>query len=128
MATAWQSNIPAVLTRLQVAKRDALIVAAQLYVNEMKRRLAGGYTSGDFVTGATVNHVTRTAPRVEPGGEVSIGVGTNLPYNLYWELGFHSIFTRRFERVELWVPTFRALAPQMAQLYSRLVKRSLELA
>jgi hypothetical protein len=99
----WTSNTPAVLAALREGNRRGLLAAAMVYKNRVKRDLAGGYTSGDFVTGTSVNHVTNTLPIVTPAGG-RIVVGTNLMYNLYWELGHHNLFTGHYERVRIWVP------------------------
>lgn len=108
-------------------KRDGLILAAQLYINAMRRALRGGYTSGAFVSGATVAHVTRTDPVPRGAEDWQLSVGTNLLYNLYWELGHHNLFTRRFERVELWVPTLRALARQIQATIAARVRYEMRL-
>lgn len=64
-----------------------LIAAAATYQAEVKERLAPGYTSGDYVTGTSLGEVAVTAPEDDGEGR-AVRVGTNLLYNLYWELGW----------------------------------------
>jgi hypothetical protein len=90
-----------------------LTAAAYVYANLVKRALAGGYTSGDFVTGRVLNSVTIG----EPSG-LYIDVGTDLDYAEYWEIGHHNIFTRRYERVMIWEPALDAAGPEMSDVFS----------
>ena len=79
-------------------------------MGDVRPELQRGYTSGAFTTGNAANSVARGD--VERDGDgYSIPVGStqvNPPYPLYWELGFYSIFSRKHERVEVWVPTMLA--------------------
>ena len=99
-----KSNRNQVLNALKSAAREGLNEAAQIYTNNMKRALRGGFTSGDFVTGNLMNSVTRTSV-TENGNDLEVKVGTNVPYAVYWEVGHHNIYTRKFEREERWRPT-----------------------
>lgn len=101
----------------------ALIAAAQVFINAVKRRLAGGYTSGDFVTGNVLNSVTRSEPEPAGMGGYALQVGTNLPYALFWELGHHNVFTRKFERVPVWEPAFLESQDEAATTYQRALQR-----
>ena len=102
---AWRSNVPAVKRALMEGQNPGLIAAAQILVNEVKLGLRGGYTSGAFTVGLSTGAVTRSPPILGPRG-MFVLVGTNLKYNLYWELGHKNIFTRRYERVRVWMPAF----------------------
>lgn len=95
------------------AVAGALTAAGYVYANEVKRALAGGYTSGDFVTGRVLNSVTVG----EPYGPY-IDVGTDLDYAQYWEIGHHNVFTRKYERVEIWEPAAEAMGPEMSDVFS----------
>ena len=77
--------------RMEEATNAGLKAAAYVYYNEVKRALAGGYTSGDFVTGRVLNSVT-----VGDVQDHAIDVGTDVMYALYWEIGHHNIFTRKY--------------------------------
>lgn len=123
MAT-WKTNIPEINRVLLQSRGPALIVAAQILINAVKRGLRGGYTSGDFATGTSVNHVTRTDP-VAIGDEMKLAVGTNLLYDLMWEIGHHNLYTGRYERVEVWVPALHASAVQMKNAYGAYIKAQL---
>lgn len=95
-----------------------LVAAAYVLVNSVKRALKGGYTSGAFVTGNVINSVTRSAP-MRGGMGWSISVGTDLDYALFWEIGHHNLFTRRFERVEKWRPAFMDSREDLRAAYAR---------
>ena len=89
----------------------ALTAAGTVIWNEVRRSLRGGYQSslgnkGQFVTGTSLAHVTLSRPRRD-GEKWTISVGTDLDYNLFWEVGHHNLFTRHYERDEKWVPAFR---------------------
>jgi hypothetical protein len=120
----WTSNIPAVVRRLDAADRAGLVAMQGIVQNEVKKGLRGGYTSGNFVTGQSVNSVTRSEPERTATGHTG-KVGTNLLYNLFWELGHRNIFTRRFERVEVWVPALYNTRAQQIDAYQRVVSRML---
>jgi hypothetical protein len=109
------------------ARDKALRASANVVVNRVKRDLRGGYTSGDFVTGASINAVRATDPMWDGNVRV-IRVGTTLFYNLAWEIGHHNIFTRRFERKEVWLPAFTATAGQQAATFSRVYLREMTAA
>ena len=99
----WESRVPEVQKALDAAVRDGLTAGAYHYANEVKKELRGGYTSGDFVTGKSVSSVTVVpAERHADGWEAK--VGTDLLYNLFWELGHINLFTGKYERVEVWRP------------------------
>jgi hypothetical protein len=91
--------------RLDEAVGAGLVAAAEVVREHVSDRLAEGYTSGDFVTGASAEAVAVSGPDPEDDGLV-VRIGTPILYNLFWELGHRNIFTRRYERVEVWVPLF----------------------
>lgn len=118
----YRSNFPALAARMRRARMAGLIAAATVLINAVKRGLAGGYTSGDFVTGNVLNSVTRDEPNVS-GPVGTIHVGTNVPYALFWELGHVNLFTRKYERVEVWMPALLSNKEQMAAAYARAYAR-----
>lgn len=109
--SAFQSNAAALAERLRTAVDAGLTAAALTYQRRIKEALAPGYTSGDFVTGNVVGSVAVTPPEDGPSGR-TVRIGTPVLYALYWELGHHNIFTRKFERQERWVPTLLDTAPE----------------
>lgn len=122
---AWRSNLPALTRAMDEAAQKGLQAAAYPVSNAVKRNLRGGYTSGDFVTGQSVNHVT-IGQVFRDGTGWAIQVGTDLLYNLFWELGHNSIFTRRFERVEKWRPALLDSRFESAQAFNRVYVQTLK--
>ena len=104
---------------------QALTAAGYVYANGVKRELRGGYTSGDFVTGNVMNSVTVAPPRND-GGSWSVTIGSNVDYAAFWELGHWNIFTRRYMRVPIWVPTMQSLRQDIVAAYSRTLKRAVQ--
>ncbi len=125
MTAKWTSNLSKFEGASNEGIRAGLIAAANVLVNQVKRNLKGGYTSGDFVTGLSLNSVTKSEP-VRDGNEWSITVGTNLLYNLYWELGHHNIFTRKYERVEKWRPALMDSKDAMSAAFNRVYMRTVK--
>jgi hypothetical protein len=109
------------------AQENGLIAAAQVVKNEVKRGLAGGYTSGNFVKGIVLNSVT-AGDVEETALGFAIRIGTNLMYALFWELGHHNIFTRKYERVEIWQPAAVSSADDASKAYSRVFIRTMTAA
>ena len=120
--SAYRSNSALVRKRFLKGVDGGLVAQAHVYMNAVKRALRGGYTSGDFVTGNVLNSVTRTDPRWESSAR-AIRVGTNVMYALFWEIGHHNIFTRRYERVEIWYPELIRTAPAQRQAFERVFYR-----
>jgi hypothetical protein len=137
----WTSRRPEFLRLAQQAEDSGLDAAAQVGVNAMRKSLRPGYTSGDFRTGESVRHVTKGLPFTE-GATRAIRYGTDLLYNLFWELGFRQRlwvwrdrktgkwYSRRdsptrFVRVEKWRPAFIVNRQRMAAAYNRVFKRTL---
>ncbi len=123
MAT-WTSSLAAFSRDNDDAERDGLLAAAYVLKNAVKRALRGGYTSGDFVTGLSVNSVAHSEPERDTAGW-AIRVGTNLKYNLYWEIGHRSAFLRKFVRVEKWRPAFFDSREPMRAAYARQWQRTM---
>ena len=110
MPAEWRSNLGAFLGATERAMKAGVIAAAELYVGDVRPQLQKGFTSGAFTTGNLANSVQRGEPAVSGDG-VEIPVGSTQvdpPYGLYWEVGHQNVFTGKFERVEVWVPTMVA--------------------
>lgn len=118
----YVSNMATVRAQMERARDAGLVAAAQVVVNAVKESLRGGYTSGLFVTGNVLNSATRTDPVDENGVRV-IRVGTNVEYAPHWELGHENIFSRKFERVEKWVPALFNTANEQAAAFGRVFAR-----
>ena len=107
MPAEWHSNLGAFIGATERQVRVGLVTVAELYMADVKPPLQEGYKSGKFVTGNMANSVARGDPEASGDGfEIAVGsTQTDPPYGLYWELGFHSVFTKQHERKEIWVPT-----------------------
>lgn len=123
MSATWHSRRPEFERRLQAAQIAGVVAMQQVVVNAVKRALRGGYTTGDFVTGLSLNSVSRDTPR-EVNGEIVGRVGTPLAYNAYWELGHYNVFTRRYERVEKWRPAMEESRDAARAAFVRAARRA----
>ena len=116
-------------TAFERALLPALTAGGLVIQNEVKRSLRGGYLSslgnrGQFVTGASVAHVTMSRPQ-KIGGKWTVSIGTDLDYNLFWEVGHHNLFTRHYERDEKWVPAFRRVRSQALRAFQTVMDRAM---
>jgi hypothetical protein len=120
----YKSNFAAVSSRFNEARKAALIAGAELLVGAVKDEHRGGYTSGNFVTRNVINSIVRTDPIAVPGGlQISVTTTqTDPPYPVYWTLGHFNIFTKRFERVDLWTPPFARSAFAVAAEHERVMR------
>jgi hypothetical protein len=100
-----------------------LVAAAEVLIAAVKRGLEGGFTSGDFDTGQLVDSVERTEPDPVRG---EIYVGTKWFYALSWELGHINVFSRQFERKEVWMPAFLENRVMIKLAYARAFRGALE--
>jgi len=108
------------------ASRLAMDAAANVYEREVKRAHNDHYTSQAFRGTLQVRQsIRRAQPEMTREGWVQ-RIGTKLRQPLYWELGHMNLFTRRFERRELWKPTAIAQAQAIRNAYARVLKRLLE--
>jgi hypothetical protein len=119
--------------RLAEATDEGLIAAATFVANDIKARLAQGYTSGAFTTGNIADSVTVSEPYdgAEASGDIAVAlrsgdraieIGTDVIYGKFWELGHQNIFTRRFERVEIWRPTLEEDGPEAIEIFAATVR------
>jgi hypothetical protein len=111
------------------AIKPALTAGGTVIWNEIRRSLRGGYLSslgnkGQFVTGASLTHCTLSPPQLV-NGKWMVSVGTDLRYNLYWEVGHHNLFTRHYERDEKWSPAFRRVHAQALATFRTVMDREL---
>jgi hypothetical protein len=124
----FTSRLDEIRAALVKGEEAGLIAGATVLINAVKRGLRGGFTSGQFTTGALLNSVTRSEPMLEDKVRV-IRVGTNLnnpPYPLFWELGHHNIFTRRYERKEVWRPALMDNVDSVSAAFARAFRAALE--
>lgn len=112
--------------RHERAVRAALQAGAQVLINGLKEQkpagLAGGYTSGAFVTGEGLASIFMADPQ-QDGGVWVIFVATDDVKQVYWEYGHFNLFTRKYEREERWHPTANRKAGEVHTAYARVYDR-----
>lgn len=142
---------PQFLKQYRDASRMALDAAANLYEGNLKKRfMRGHYTSGAFRSTVMVpQHIQREAPQFSGNGwYTSVGIPEGILVTLKpkkgqkrqsvasrfnvgkialaWELGHQNLFTRKFERVEIFKPVALESARAMIDTYNRVLNRYLE--
>jgi hypothetical protein len=112
--------------RYREASRKGMDAAANVYEREVKRAHSDHYTSQAFRSTLNVRQsIRRTAPAATPQGW-AVEVGTKLPQPLYWELGHINLFTRKYERRRIWVPTLIAQTQNIRAAFARVVARMMK--
>ena len=115
----------AFLAAVREAQTAGLQAGINVLRNAVKRGLRGGYTSGDFTQGIAWNSITVEPPVFDGEGNGFIRCGTALDYPMYWELGHHNVFTRKFERVEIWAPAYQENMQAAREAYERAFRATL---
>lgn len=145
MSVSVTDNSGKFLRAYKEASRKATDAAAALYEGNVKKRFYQGYyTSQAFrSTAHIVQHIQRERPVLGQEGWVSlVGIpkgipvqltrlGKTRPYSvgeiaLAWELGHHNLFSRRFERVEIFKPVALDSLDAIGKAYARVLTRSLK--
>lgn len=114
----------AVPARWDDASRRGLDAAANHLRTELLKAFGSDYyLGGRFRSTLQVKQsIRRLAPyKTANGWETT--VGTNKIEALYWELGHRNTFTRKYERVQLWVPTATDNVDAMRATFARVVAR-----
>jgi bacteriophage HK97-gp10 putative tail-component len=106
---------------LESGTKDSLKEIAGEAARQIKDRLKEGFTSGDFVTGDLAKSVQVSEVFGEKG-EWTVEVGTDNLLALYWELGHHNLFTRKYERVEVWRPIMFQFQSRALDIVARTLK------
>lgn len=112
------------LARYDDASRRGLDGAANHLRTEVLKAFGSSYYKGGrFRSTLQVKQsIRRLAPyKVSGGWETTLG--TKFIEALYWELGHRNVFTRKYERVQLWVPTAANNVEAMRATFSRVVAR-----
>lgn len=108
--------------------REAARLGVDAAANTLEREVAkahdsryykGGAFRGTLMVRQSIRH---SPPVLTPGGWMS-KVGTNKLPALFWELGHMNLFTRKYERVRIWVPTAQANVERMRRTFAAVVKR-----
>jgi hypothetical protein len=134
-----RKTTPITAMQFRAAMTGGLTAAGNVIANEIKRELRGGYRSslgnkGDFVTGNSLNHVRVSEPVImgiargpmKYAGAINksyVRVGTDLLYNLFWEIGHFNIFTKRYERDLKWGMAFYRARPRALAAFTRVFQR-----
>jgi hypothetical protein len=124
VATEFRSNLGVFLGATEKAMKAGLIAAAESYMAPVKERLQEGYTSGAFTTGNAANSVARGEPEASgDGAEIQVGSTQVDPaYPLMWEVGHQNLFTGKYERVEVWVPTMVEMRERLVGIVAAEIK------
>ena len=142
-------------SREAIRKLDrASYYAIDAATNQMQRTVTNAfgkhYTSGAFRDSLKVRaNIRRSDPEKDVDGKwhARIGIKPNIrnaqeqnprddkkkvygvgEIALAWELGHHNVFTRRYERVEIWVPKAQESVPAARTAFARVMKRYMEMS
>lgn len=124
MPVERKDNSREALRRYDEASRMGLAAAGNhLRTAVVKAFGSSYYKGGAFRSTLQVKQSIRTVgPTSTPSGYEML-VGTKLIEALYWELGHRNLFTRKYERVELWVPTATREIGPIRQTFARVIAR-----
>jgi hypothetical protein len=108
--------------------REAARLGVDAAANTLEREVvlahdASYYKGGAFRGTLLVRQSIRRAPPTDSGRGWVSKVGTKIIQALFWELGHHNLFTRKYERVRLWVPTAQANVERMKANFAAIVAR-----
>lgn len=124
MAVTTTDNSRQAFDRYRNAARLGLDAAAtHLRVAVVKAFGSSYYKGGAFRSTLQVKQSIRHVGPAWDGDGWAATVGTNKIEALYWELGHQNLFTRKFERVELWVPTVMQERERLQQVFAVVVAR-----
>lgn len=105
MAVTVTDNSRTVQDRYREAARKGLVAGGALLVREIKKAHGKSYyKGGKYRTGQVRQSIKKTAPFWLNGWILQ--VGTKLVFPLYWELGHTNRFSGKYERVQIWQPTY----------------------
>lgn len=124
MSVTIVDNSRAALARWDDASRRGLDGAANHLRTELLKAFGSDYYKGGAFrsTLQVKQSIRRLAPyKTSDGWETTIG--TKFIEALYWELGHRNVFTRKYERVQLWVPTATDNVDAMRTTFARVVAR-----
>lgn len=127
--------------RYDRAARAGVVASSQLLLNEMKKAYNDYYTSGAFRSTLQIRQAWRRADpeRDNKGWYTIVGVpsetitpeGSKTAVDrgkvaLYWELGHDNLYTGKYERVQIAVPTAVQSRDAMRNKWAEVVKRYME--
>jgi hypothetical protein len=115
--------------RQAVARADnagmlGLAAAANVLRNAVVKQFGSSYyKGGKFRSTLFVKQRTYYLTPYRAGDGWETQVGTPVIQALYWELGHQNLFTRKYERVQIWEPAALASIGAMRAAYGRVVAR-----
>lgn len=112
------------IARSREAGRWGMDGAATHLKNELRKAFGSDYYKGGAFRSTLLvkDSIRHDGPTWTGTGWESL-IGTHLVQALYWELGHHNHFTKKYERVELWKPTAVAQAEAMRATFARVFAR-----
>lgn len=124
MSVSVTDNSRQAVSRADEAGRLGLAAAVTVLKNAVVKQFGSSYYKGGaFRSTLFVKQSVRfLTPYKTPDGYETV-LGTKLIEALYWELGHHNTFTRKYERVRIWEPTGLASMGAMRDAYARVVAR-----
>jgi hypothetical protein len=112
------------VARARDAGAKAMDAASAHLTNEVKKAFGSDYYKGGaFRSTLQVKQSIRRVGPTWAGTGWEAVVGTHIIEALYWELGHHNAFTRKYERRELWKPTALSQAEAMRTTFARVFAR-----
>jgi hypothetical protein len=126
MSVSVTDNRRQAVARAENAAQLGLAAAANVLRNAVVKEFGSNYYKGGaFRSTLFVKQRTYylTPYRSSDGGGWETQVGTPVMQALYWELGHHNTFTRKYERVRIWEPAGLASTGAMRSAYARVVAR-----
>jgi len=137
----FTNNSAKFLADIPPASNKAIIACANLLVRRLKKAFGPGYYKGGafrdtLKVKASIQR--EDAPKLgRDGYEIRVGSKFGKPQEkaagvkrgnawmvpLYWELGHYNIFTRRYERNEIFRPTAVDATPALSAEYARVFMR-----
>jgi hypothetical protein len=124
MSVSVVDNRRQAVARADNAGRLGLAAAVTVLKNAVVKQFGSNYYKGGaFRSTLFVKQSVRfLTPYKTPDGYETI-LGTKLIEALYWELGHHNAFTRKYERVQIWEPAGMGSTGAMRDAYARVVAR-----
>lgn len=127
--------------RYRMAAEVGIRSAGDFFLKQLKRAYTNYYTTQDYRNTIFIRGSLKAArPEREPRGwytvvgvpsQMVVPVGQTRPVDrgkvaLAWELGHVNRFSRKFERVQIVVPTAAQYARQVIDTYARVVRKIMD--
>ena len=143
MPVRFTNNAARFAFDLEFARRQGVVACGNVLVRRLKKAFGSGYYKGgrfrdtlkveasiqreDEPTLGREGWSIRVGPKFGDPQEKAAGVkrGKAWMVPLYWELGHYNVFTRRYERREIFRPTGVDSTPALGAEYGKVVTRYL---